>query len=141
MGLALAVRMKQHCANAMTVAAWLAGQPKVQRVYYPGLPGHPQHALASKQMCGFGGMISSELRSPEATRSYLKGILLCAIAESLRGVETIITHPASMTHAAIPPGIRQQMGVTDGLVRISVGLEDVEDILADIETALKIPFS
>ena len=90
-------------------------------------------------MCGFGGMISFELGSLEAARSFLKGIRLCALAESLGGVETIITHPASMTHAAIPPAVRQQIGVTDGLVRISVGLEDVEDILADIETALKMP--
>jgi cystathionine beta-lyase/cystathionine gamma-synthase len=137
----LAVRMRQHCANALTVAEWLAGQPNVQRVYYPGLPEHPQHDLASKQMCGFGGMISFELGSLEAASSFLKGIRLCALAESLGGVETIITHPASMTHAAIPPAIRRQIGVTDGLVRISVGLEDVDDILADIETALKMPFS
>ncbi len=133
----LAVRMRQHCANAMAVAEWLTKHPHVQRVYYPGLATHPQHPLAKKQMCGFGGMISFELGSLEAAATFLKGIRLCALAESLGGVETIITHPASMTHAAIPPAVRREIGVTDGLVRISVGLEDVEDILADIQAALE----
>jgi len=132
----LAIRMKQHCASAMQVAEWLSKHPRVRRTYYPGLTDHPQHTLAKTQMCGFGGMISFELGSLEAAASFLKRIRLCALAESLGGVETIITHPASMTHAAIPPPLRQQVGVTDGLVRISVGLEDVEDILEDLETAL-----
>ncbi len=132
----LVVRMKQHNENAMTLARWMAGQKKIQKVYYPGLENHPQHALARKQMCGFGGMISFELGSLEAAASFLKKVRLCALAESLGGVETIITHPASMTHAAIPPEQRQRIGVTDGLVRISVGIEDVEDIIADIDAAL-----
>ncbi|MBM2840598.1 MAG: Cystathionine gamma-lyase [Bacteroidetes bacterium] len=132
----LAVRMKQHCENAMKVAQWLRTQKQIQRVYYPGLEDHPQHQLAKKQMCGFGGMISFELGSLEAAAEFLKRVRLCALAESLGGVETIITHPATMTHAAIPPERRQQIGVTDGLVRISVGIEDVEDIIDDIDTAL-----
>jgi cystathionine beta-lyase/cystathionine gamma-synthase len=128
--------MKQHCENAARVAQWLKAQKKVQKVYYPGLDDHPQHTLAKKQMCGFGGMISFELGSLTAAAEFLKRVRLCALAESLGGVETIITHPATMTHAAIPPERRQQIGVTDGLVRISVGIEDVEDIIADIDGAL-----
>jgi cystathionine beta-lyase/cystathionine gamma-synthase len=132
----LAVRMKQHCENAMKVAQWLTLQKKVQKVFYPGLETHPQHLLAKKQMSGFGGMISFELGSLAAAAGFLKKVRLCALAESLGGVETIITHPASMTHAAIPAELRKQIGVTEGLVRISVGIEDVEDIIADIDTAL-----
>ncbi|MEK9137719.1 MAG: PLP-dependent aspartate aminotransferase family protein, partial [Bacteroidota bacterium] len=132
----LAVRMKQHCENAMKVARWLNQQKKVQKVYHPGLPDHPQHQLAKKQMADFGGMISFELGSLEAAGAFLKKVRLCALAESLGGVETIITHPATMTHAAIPPERRQRIGVTDGLVRISVGIEDVEDIISDIDSAL-----
>ncbi len=132
----LAVRMKQHCENAMKVAQWLNTQQSVLKVYYPGLPDHPQHLLAKKQMCAFGGMISFELGSLEAAAEFLKRVRLCALAESLGGVETIITHPASMTHAAIPAERRQRIGVTDGLVRISVGIEDVEDIIADLDRAL-----
>jgi cystathionine beta-lyase/cystathionine gamma-synthase len=132
----LAVRMKQHCINAMAVAEWLTRHPRVQQVYYPGLPDHPRHGLAKEQMSGFGGMISFELGSLEAAAGFLRGIRLCALAESLGGVETIVTHPASMTHAAIPPSLRKEIGVTDGLVRISVGLEDVEDLCADLEAAL-----
>jgi cystathionine beta-lyase/cystathionine gamma-synthase len=132
----LAIRMKQHNENALQVARWLVQQPEVKKVFYPGLEDHPQHALAKKQMCGFGGMISFELGSLAAAAAFLKKVRLCALAESLGGVETIITHPATMTHAAIPPEQRQQIGVTDGLVRISVGIEDVEDIIADLKTAL-----
>ncbi len=132
----LAVRMKQHCENALRVARWLTQQPKVQKVYYPGLESHPQHALAKKQMRGFGGMISFEVGSLEAAAQFLKRVKLCALAESLGGVETIITHPATMTHASIPPEQRARIGITDGLVRISVGIEDVEDIIADIDQAL-----
>jgi cystathionine beta-lyase/cystathionine gamma-synthase len=132
----LAVRMKQHCESAMTVAHWLNKQDKVQKVYYPGLAEHPQHALAKKQMRSFGGMISFELGSLDAAGAFLKKVRLCALAESLGGVETIITHPASMTHAAIPPDQRARIGVTDGLVRISVGIEDVEDIIADLDQAM-----
>jgi len=132
----LAVRMKQHNENAMQVAQWLVKQSRVKMVYYPGLEDHPQHALARTQMCGFGGMISFDVGSLNAAAALLKKVRLCALAESLGGVETIITHPASMTHAAIPAEQRQRIGVTDGLVRISVGIEDVEDIIADLHTAL-----
>ncbi|MBI5472577.1 MAG: PLP-dependent transferase [Ignavibacteriae bacterium] len=132
----LVVRIRQHCESAMRVAQWLHGQKKVKKVYYPGLDDHPQHALAKKQMRAFGGMISFELGSLAVAAAFLKNVRLCALAESLGGVETIITHPATMTHASIPPDQRARIGVTDGLVRISVGIEDVEDILADIENAL-----
>ena len=133
----LAIRMKQHCENAMNVARWLTTQKKVQKVYYPGLVDHPQHVLAKKQMRNFGGMISFELGSLDAAANFLKKVRLCALAESLGGVETIITHPATMTHAAIPLEQRARIGVTDGLVRISVGIEDVEDIIADLEQAMQ----
>jgi cystathionine beta-lyase/cystathionine gamma-synthase len=132
----LAVRMKQHCESAMTVARWLKSQQAVQKVYYPGLEEHPQHQLAKRQMRDFGGMISFELGSRDAAARLLKKVRLCALAESLGGVETIITHPASMTHAAIPPEQRARIGVTEGLVRISVGIEDVDDIIADLAQAL-----
>lgn len=132
----LAIRMKQHNENALQVARWLVQQPRVMKVFYPGLEDHPQHALAKKQMCGFGGMISFDLGSLNAAAAFLKRVRLCALAESLGGVETIITHPATMTHAAIPPEQRQRIGVTDGLVRISVGIEDVEDIIADLKAAM-----
>ena len=134
----LAVRMKQHCENAMAVATWLQKQKKVRTVFYPGLESHPQHRLAKRQMSGFGGMISFELGDLAAASAFLKKVRLCALAESLGGVETIITHPATMTHAAIPPEQRRQIGITDGLVRISVGIEDVEDIIADLETAMNV---
>jgi len=129
--------MKQHCESAMKVARWLTTQKKVQTVYYPGLEDHPQHVLAKKQMRDFGGMISFELGSLDAAANFLKKVRLCALAESLGGVETIITHPATMTHAAIPLEQRARIGVTDGLVRISVGIEDVEDIIADLEQAMQ----
>jgi cystathionine beta-lyase/cystathionine gamma-synthase len=132
----LAVRMRQHCENAMQVARWLTTQKKVSKVYYPGLEDHPQHALAKHQMRGYGGMISFELGSLDAAARFLKHVRLCALAESLGGVETIITHPATMTHASIPPDQRARIGITDGLVRISVGIEDVEDIIADLDGAL-----
>ncbi len=132
----LVVRMKQHCESAKVVARWLTSQKKIQKVYFPGLEEHPQHELAKRQMRDFGGMISFELGSLEAAGNFLKKVRLCALAESLGGVETIITHPATMTHAAIPTDQRARIGVTDGLVRISVGIEDVEDILADLEQAM-----
>jgi cystathionine beta-lyase/cystathionine gamma-synthase len=132
----LAVRMKQHCENAMVIARWLAEQRRVLKVFFPGLPEHPQHALAQKQMCGFGGMISFDLGGLNEAGTFLKRLKLCALAESLGGVETIITHPASMTHAAIPREQRERIGITDGLIRISVGLEDPEDIIADLKSAL-----
>jgi cystathionine beta-lyase/cystathionine gamma-synthase len=132
----LAVRMARHDANAMEVAAFLNTQRKVKKVNYPGLVSHPQHWLAKKQMRGFGGMISFDLGSLEKARKFLKSVRLCALAESLGGVESLISHPATMTHASVPPEERQRIGVTDGLVRISVGIEDLEDIIADLKQAL-----
>jgi cystathionine beta-lyase/cystathionine gamma-synthase len=132
----LAVRMARHDANAVEVAAFLNTQRKVLKVNYPGLVSHPQHYLAQKQMRGFGGMISFELGSLDKAKKLLKSVKLCALAESLGGVETLISHPATMTHAALSPEERQRVGVTDGLVRISVGIEDVEDIIDDLKQAL-----
>lgn len=133
----LSVRMERHGENATTVARWLAKQRKVKKVHYPGLPSHPQHKLAKKQMKNFGGMIAFDLGSLAAARRFLKKVRLCALAESLGGVETLISHPATMTHGSIPPDVRRSIGVTDGLVRISVGLEDVEDILDDLKQAFR----
>jgi cystathionine beta-lyase/cystathionine gamma-synthase len=133
----LAVRMERHCRNAMEVARWLAGRPFVRAIHYPGLPDHPQHALAGRQMKGFGGMLAFELGSLAAAAAFLKHVRLCALAESLGGVETIITHPATMTHASVPEEQRLAIGVTDGLVRISVGLEDPEDLIADLDNAFR----
>ena len=133
----LGVRMEQHGRSALYVAEWLSEQRKVKRVHFPGLPSHPQHKLAKRQMKNFGGMISFELGSLTAAKSFLKRVRLCALAESLGGVETLISHPATMTHASIPRAQRQKIGVTDGLVRISVGLEDVDDIIDDLEQALR----
>ena len=132
----LAVRMKQHDANGIAVAKFLESHPKVKRVFHPGLPSHPQHAVAKKQQTGFGAMLSFELGSIEAARRLLNHVKLCSLAESLGGVETLISHPASMTHASVPAEMRQQIGITDGLVRLSVGIEDVEDLIADLDFAL-----
>ena len=132
----LAVRMARHNANGIIVAEFLAAQRKVKRVIYPGLPGHPQHQLAQRQQHGFGAMITFDLGSLEAARNLLNHVHLCSLAESLGGVETLISHPALMTHASMPPEVRQQVGITDGMVRISVGIEDVEDIIADLDQAL-----
>jgi len=132
----LAVRMRQHDANGREVAAWLVRQSKVKKVFYPGLADHPQYDLARRQMSGFGSMISFDLGSLDRANRLLKSVRLCSLAESLGGVETLISHPATMTHAAIGEEGRRQLGITDGLVRISAGIEDVEDILADLEQAL-----
>jgi cystathionine beta-lyase/cystathionine gamma-synthase len=132
----LAVRMAQHNANGMAIAKFLSTHPKVKRVLYPGLASHPQHAIAKKQQTGFGAMLSFDLGSLEAARRLLNGVKLCSLAESLGGVETLISLPAVMTHASIPPDIRQQIGITDGLVRLSVGIEDAEDLIADLGQAL-----
>lgn len=133
----LAVRMKQHDDNGRRVAAFLDEHPKVKKVYYPGLPQHPQHERAKRLMTGFGGMIAFETGSLAAARSVLDNVRLCALAESLGGVETLISHPATMTHASVPSEQRARLGITDGLVRISVGIEDVEDIIADLDAALQ----
>ena len=132
----LGVRMERHCQNSMEIAQFLAAHPKVKAVHYPGLPSHPQHEIARKQMTGFGGMIAFETGSLENARRVLKAVRLCALAESLGGVETLISHPATMTHASVPAEERQRVGITDGLVRISVGIENVEDLIADLEHAL-----
>jgi cystathionine gamma-lyase/cystathionine beta-lyase/cystathionine gamma-lyase/homocysteine desulfhydrase len=132
----LAVRMERHNSNGLAVARYLAEHPKVKKVYYPGLPSHPQHELAKNQMTGFGGMLAFETGSLENARTVLKSFRLCSLAESLGGVETLISHPATMTHAIVPPEERQRLGITDGLVRISVGIEDVEDLIADLDQAL-----
>jgi cystathionine beta-lyase/cystathionine gamma-synthase len=132
----LPLRMERHNANAQILAEYLERHPKVTRVYYPGLPSHPQHALAQRQMRGFGGVISFELESFEQTRRFLNGVELMALAESLGGVETLIGHPASMTHASVPPDRRAQIGITDEMVRVSVGIEDADDLIADLTQAL-----
>jgi cystathionine beta-lyase/cystathionine gamma-synthase len=132
----LAVRMAEHDANGLIVAQHLAQHPKVKQVLYPGLPSHPQHKIARKQQTGFGAMISFDVGSMEAARTLLNHVKLCSLAESLGGVETLISHPATMTHASIPPEVRQRTGITDGLVRISVGIEDVEDLIQDLDAAL-----
>jgi cystathionine beta-lyase/cystathionine gamma-synthase len=132
----LAVRMRQHDANGMALAQFLEAHPKVKRVFYPGLPTHAQHAVAKKQQRGFGAMLSFDLGSLEAARRLLDNVKLCLLAESLGGVETLISHPATMTHASVPPEVRQQTGISDGLVRLSVGIEDAEDLTADLDHAL-----
>ncbi|MFZ0685908.1 MAG: PLP-dependent aspartate aminotransferase family protein, partial [Terriglobales bacterium] len=132
----LAVRMQQHDRSGRQVAAFLAQHKKVQRVFYPGLPDHPQHELAKRQMSGFGSMISFETGSLANANKMLRKVRVCCLAESLGGVETLISHPATMTHAGIGEDGRRKIGITDGMVRISVGIEDVDDILADLDQAL-----
>ena len=133
----LAVRMKQHDANGRTVAEFLKGHKAVKQVFYPGLAEHPQHELAKKQQSGFGSMISIELGSLERANAFAKRLKLGLLAESLGGVETLICHPATMTHAAVGAEGRARLGITDGLMRISVGIEDVEDIVGDLDQALE----
>ncbi len=133
----LAVRMKRHEENGVATANYLRNQRKVKRVYYPGLPDHPQHALAKRQMNGFGSMISFELGSFENAKKFLDRVKLCSLAESLGGVETLISHPVSMTHGSVPEETRKRLGITPGLVRISVGIEDIEDLVADVENAFE----
>jgi len=133
----LALRMERHCASAMKIAAWLEKQPQVNRVHYPGLPSHPQHALAKKQMNGFGGMIAADLKADlTQTKKMLSACGLFTLAESLGGVESLIQHPALMTHASIPLARRQELGITDSLIRLSVGIEDPDDLIADLQQAL-----
>jgi len=133
----LPVRMERHCENAITIARFLHRHSGVVHVNYPGLPTHPQHTLARRQMRGYGGMISFDLGSLRAAKRLLKRVRLCALAESLGGVETLISHPATMTHASVPAEERRRIGVTDGLVRISVGIEDVQDIIEDLRQAFE----
>ena len=133
----LAIRMERHCASALDLATWLEQQPEVRAVFYPGLPSHPQHALARRQMDGFGGIISLDLHTDLAgARRFLERCEIFALAESLGGVESLIEHPALMTHASIPAGQRGRLGIGDGLIRLSVGIEDVDDLRADLRRAL-----
>ena len=132
----LAVRMEAHDKNGRQVAAFLAEHPKVQHVHYPGLASHPQHEIAKKQQRGFGGMVSFETGSLENAKRVLERVKICTLGESLGGVESLISHPATMTHASVPPETREKIGITDGLVRVSVGIEDIEDIIADLDHAL-----
>jgi len=130
------LRMRQHDANGRRIAEWLSGHPKVKTVYYPGLPSHPQHDLARRQMSGFGSMLSVELGDVARARTVAQGTHIFALAESLGGVESLIGHPASMTHASVPAAMRRKMGLTDSLVRLSVGIEDPDDLIADLDQAL-----
>jgi cystathionine beta-lyase/cystathionine gamma-synthase len=132
----LPLRMRQHDASGREIAEWLTRHPRVQRVYYPGLASHPQHELAKRQMRGFGGMIALELGDAEFARRVVERTRIFALAESLGGVESLIGHPASMTHAAVPLALRQEMGLTDSLVRLSCGIEDTADLIADLAQAL-----
>ena len=134
----LHLRMARHAASALTVAQFLEGHPKVARVSYPGLASHPQHAIAKAQMSGFSGMISFELVDGIAAgKTMMNSVKLCGLAESLGSVETMITHPATMTHAEVPDDERRARGLSDGLVRLSVGIEDVDDIIDDLTQALE----
>jgi cystathionine gamma-lyase len=135
----LALRMERHCANAMAVASFLEGHPKIRKVFYPGLASHPQHALARKQMVGgFGGIVTAELSgSLDDARRMLERCELFSLAESLGGVESLIEHPELMTHASLPPAMRTSLGISDGLIRLSVGVEAVDDLIADLTQALK----
>jgi cystathionine beta-lyase/cystathionine gamma-synthase len=132
----LHVRMERHDANGRRIAGWLESHPKVRRIYYPGLPSHEQHELAARQMSGFGGMISVDFGSLESAKVVVEHTKIFSLAESLGGVESLIGHPASMTHASVPKAMREEMGLTDGLARLSVGIEDVEDLLEDLDQAL-----
>ena len=134
----LALRMERHCASALRIAERLERHPKVKRVFYPGLPSHPQHALARAQMRGFGGMISAELKGTlDDARHFLERCELFTLAESLGGVESLIEHPALMTHGSVPEDVRATLGISDSLVRLSIGVEDADDLIADLEGALQ----
>jgi cystathionine beta-lyase/cystathionine gamma-synthase len=132
----LSLRMEQHDRSGRAVAAFLEEHPKVHKIYYPGSLSHKQHDLAKRQQKGFGGMVSFDVGSLENARTVLESVKLCTLAESLGGVETLISHPATMTHASVLPETRKRLGITDGLVRISVGIEDTDDIIADLDQAL-----
>jgi cystathionine beta-lyase/cystathionine gamma-synthase len=133
----LPLRMRQHDTNGRRIAEWLAGRREVTRLYYPGLPSHPQHELACRQMSGFGGMISLDLGDAARARRFVESTSIFVLAESLGGVESLIGHPASMTHASVPPAMRQEMGLTDSLVRLSCGIEDTEDLITDLDRAFQ----
>lgn len=136
----LHLRMKAHCENAMALAEWLEAHPAIEKVVYPGLASHPQHALAARQMDGFGGMVSIYLKGrPEAAKRFCERTALFALAESLGGVESLVNHPAIMTHASVPADIRARLGITDNLVRLSVGVETLADLQGDLDVALRTP--
>jgi cystathionine gamma-lyase len=133
----LPLRMQRHDQTGRTIAAWLEKRPEVKKIYYPGLSSHPQHELAKRQMSGFGGMISIDLGDIAKAKRFVAAVELFVLAESLGGVESLIGHPASMTHASIPEDRRNAMGLTDSLVRLSCGVEDADDLMADLEQAFK----
>ena len=137
----LPVRMRQHDASGREIAAWLSDHPAVHRVFYPGLPDHPQYELACRQMSGFGGMISIDTGSFDKAVAIVENTRIFSLAESLGGVESLIGHPATMTHAGVPEAMRAEMGLTDGLVRLSVGIEDTEDLIQDLDRALQVAAS
>ncbi len=133
----LAVRMRQHCANAQLIATYLSKHPRIRKVYYPGLPTHPDHALAQRQMRDFGGMVSFDMQGSRAdVDQFVRRLNIFALAESLGGVESLICHPATMTHASIPQAERERRGITETLLRLSVGIEEVQDLIADLQQAL-----
>jgi cystathionine gamma-lyase/cystathionine beta-lyase/cystathionine gamma-lyase/homocysteine desulfhydrase len=132
----LPIRMERHNANAQAIAAFLEAHPKVSKVHYPGLPSHPEHALAQRQMRGFGGLVTFQAGSLERARTLLNSVRLMALAESLGGVETLISHPVTMTHASVPEEHRRRIGLTDDMIRISVGIENIEDLVDDLAQAL-----
>jgi cystathionine beta-lyase/cystathionine gamma-synthase len=132
----LPLRMRQHDANGRAIAEWLSSQKAVQKLYYPGLSSHPQHDLAKRQMSGFGGMLSFDLGDEGRARKFVESTHIFSLAESLGGVESLIGHPASMTHASVPRAMREAMGLTDSLVRLSCGIEDTQDLIADLDGAL-----
>ena len=133
----LHVRVERHCQNARKIADWLADNGKVERVFYPGSEDHPQHAVAAKQMSDFGGMITAHLKGGiEQSRKFLESLEVISLAESLGGVESLIEHPAIMTHSSVDKDAREALGITDGLIRLSVGIEDVDDLIGDLDQAL-----
>ena len=133
----LPLRMRQHDANGRKVAEWLTTRSDVPKLYYPGLPSHPQHALAAKQMSGFGGMLSFDVGDDARAKRVIERFKIFALAESLGGVESLVGHPASMTHASVPVPMRQAMGLTDSLIRLSCGVEEADDLIEDVKQALE----
>jgi cystathionine beta-lyase/cystathionine gamma-synthase len=133
----LPLRMRQHDANGRRIAEWLSRRPDVKRLYYPGLPSHPQHERACRQMSGFGGMIALDLGDAARARRFVERTRVFALAESLGGVESLIGHPATMTHASVPPALRQAMGLTESLIRLSCGGEDTDDLIEDLDQAMR----
>jgi cystathionine gamma-lyase len=133
----LSLRMERHCASALKIAEFLTSHPRIADVIYPGLESHPQHALARRQMHGFGGIVSARVDGGlEGAKRFLERCRLFTLAESLGGVESLVEHPAIMTHASVPPDIRAELGIDDGLVRLSVGIEDPDDLIQDLRSAL-----